>query len=101
MRPAPSWKESARFPVTAGTAVLATAVSLAWWAGADVSFLWMDPHVRRGEAWRFVTSALLHVNVLHLAFDVYWLWALGTRVEEAFGSLRTAGIYVLLAVVRA
>jgi membrane associated rhomboid family serine protease len=50
-----------------------------------------------GQPWRLWTSALPHVNVLHLAFDLYWFWVFGTLVEEAFGPLVTLGLYVVLA----
>jgi membrane associated rhomboid family serine protease len=74
-------------------------VSSAWWTGHDVSFLTEDAHVRRGEWWRFLTSAFPHVNAIHLAFNVYWVWVLGTLVETVFGHLPAAAIFVLFAVV--
>src|SRR5216683_2202623 len=45
-----------RYPVTAVTALLAILVTLAWWEGLDVSFLFCDFRVSQGEIWRFVTS---------------------------------------------
>jgi membrane associated rhomboid family serine protease len=49
------------------------------------------------EPWRLFTSALPHVNVAHLAFNLYWLWVFGTFVESQWGSLKTAAVYLLFA----
>ncbi len=48
------------------------------------------------EPWRLVTSALPHGGVLHLMFNVYWLWTFGSVLEERWGSLRLLGVFVLL-----
>jgi tetratricopeptide (TPR) repeat protein len=45
-----------------------------------------------GELWRLFTSALPHVGILHLLFNLYWLWVFGSAVEATFGHLRTAAI---------
>ena len=45
----------------------------------------MDCRAWKGQPWRLVTSALPHVDLLHLAFNLYWLWAFGTTVEGVFG----------------
>jgi membrane associated rhomboid family serine protease len=99
MRRPPSWSEFGRFPVVTSTVVLATAVSVLEWNGRDLSFLTVDPRVGRGEVWRFLTSAFPHVDVLHLIFNVYWTWTLGTLVESVFGHARTVATFALLAVV--
>jgi membrane associated rhomboid family serine protease len=98
MVPAAKWREFPRYPVIAGTAVLAIGVTLAWWAKVDVSALFESAEIRRGQLWRLVTSIFPHLDILHLAFNVYWLWIFGTRVEQVFGHLRTAGLLLLFAV---
>jgi hypothetical protein len=40
---------------------------------------------------------LPHVDLLHLIFNVYWLWVFGTAVEAEFGRLRTAAIFAFFA----
>ncbi|MBI3468016.1 MAG: rhomboid family intramembrane serine protease, partial [Planctomycetes bacterium] len=41
---------------------------------------------------------LPHVDVLHLAFNLYWVWVFGTQIETVYGSFRTVSIILLLAV---
>jgi hypothetical protein len=55
--------------------------------------------IRRGQLWRLVTSMFPHTDVLHLAFNLYWLWVFGTLVEQVYGHLRTAALIVLFALV--
>jgi len=98
MRPAPRLSEIPRYPVVAGTALLAIGVTLAWWAQRDISPLFETAMIRRGELWRLVTSMFPHAGILHLAFNIYWLWAFGTLVEEEFGHLKTAGLILLFAI---
>ncbi len=98
MRRAPSLIEFPRYPIIAGTALLAVGVTVAWWAKFDVTPLLETPMIRRGELWRLVTSIFPHLDVLHLAFNVYWLWVFGTLLEKTFGHLKTAAFILLFAV---
>lgn len=97
MRPTPKLSEFPRYPVVAGTALLTLGVTIAWWAKVDISPLFETAMIRRGELWRLVTSALPHNGILHLVFNLYWLWIFGTIVEEVFGHFKTAILLLFLA----
>jgi membrane associated rhomboid family serine protease len=45
------------------------------------------------QYWRLVSSAFLHVDILHIAFNMYLLYLLGGLLEPAIGSVRFAAIY--------
>jgi len=47
-----------------------------------------------GAWWRLITSAFLHVQVLHIAFNMFALYVLGPPLERLVGQLRMVGIYL-------
>jgi membrane associated rhomboid family serine protease len=51
------------------------------------------PDVADGEYWRLVTSGFLHAGFIHIAFNMYFLYALGTQLEPAVGKARFAVLY--------
>jgi len=51
------------------------------------------PAIADGEYWRLVTSGFLHAGFLHLAFNAFALYVLGTLLEPAVGRLRFATIF--------
>ena len=49
--------------------------------------------VADGEWWRIITAGFLHAGLLHLAFNMYFLWFLGNLMEPEMGKLRFGIIY--------
>jgi membrane associated rhomboid family serine protease len=52
------------------------------------------------EPWRFLTSAFAHSpsSLLHIAFNMYALWIMGTYLEPLLGRARFVAVYLLSAV---
>lgn len=50
-------------------------------------------YVRQGEIYRLVTSAFLHGSLLHLLFNCYALYIIGSQVESFFGKTKYIIIY--------
>jgi len=73
-------------------------VTIAWWGGWDVRPLTMDARAWHGQPWRLASSALPHIDVFHLALNLYWLWVFGTLVESVLGHGATAGLVLLFAI---
>lgn len=48
-------------------------------------WLLFGPAVANGDWWRLITSAFLHASLLHIAFNMYFLWLVGSAVEQALG----------------
>jgi membrane associated rhomboid family serine protease len=92
------WTEFSRYPVISGIAILAIGVTIAWWSKANISPFFPTAMIRRGEIWRLLTCIFPHGDILHLAFNVYWLWTFGGVIERAYGHFRTALLIFLLAV---
>jgi len=53
------------------------------------------PAVANGDWWRLITSAFLHANLIHIAFNMYFLWFVGSAVESALGRGRFIAVYLI------
>jgi membrane associated rhomboid family serine protease len=79
-----------------------------WMSGGDTSSVYIDLGtlgsatfqgdpigVAHGEVWRLVTGAFLHDpnNPLHIVFNMYVLYWLGTMLEPVLGHVRFVALY--------
>jgi membrane associated rhomboid family serine protease len=53
------------------------------------------PSVAAGDWWRPITGGFLHVNLLHLGFNMFLLWQLGTLLEPAVKRVGFAALYTM------
>jgi membrane associated rhomboid family serine protease len=53
------------------------------------------PAIANGETWRLITAAFIHASVVHVAFNMWALWILGTAVESYVGPRRMILIYAV------
>lgn len=74
-------------PLSTATAVIAVAATFAYWA--DAARPWIEAWIAgdsvefwSGRVWPLVTSAFLHADIIHLAFNVYWVWVLYSEMER-------------------
>ena len=92
MRP---YDRSRPFPVLTA---LACAVCVVIFLGINTSGAHTDAAFRKwglltgedlynGAFWSLITTAFVHVEPLHLLFNMLWLWALGSAFEQRFGPL--------------
>jgi membrane associated rhomboid family serine protease len=56
------------------------------------------PLVAQGEWWRILTSAFLHLGLLHIAMNMYVLYLYGPIAEHMYGHLEFLAIYLLCAI---
>ena len=52
-------------------------------------------YIKQGEYYRLFTSMFLHVDIIHIAFNMYVLYVLGKEAESFFGKYKFLGIYIL------
>jgi GlpG protein len=45
--------------------------------------------IGQGEIWRLFSPCLLHGGLLHIAFNMLWLWALGKEIDPRIGLFRS------------
>ena len=57
------------------------------------SFALFAPLVTSGEWWRLITAGFLHGSIIHLLFNVYILWVLGSQLENIVGKAKFILIY--------
>lgn len=50
-----------------------------------------------GEYWRLITPIFLHFSLMHIIFNMLWLWDLGRRVEQLQGTWHLLGIVISMA----
>lgn len=55
----------------------------------------LDTLVKSGEIYRLVTCMFLHIGIMHLACNMYSLYAIGKEVEMLFGKVKFLIIYIL------
>lgn len=111
---------SGRRPVTVALVAISCAVAffLGFGGQADsaarLADLWFTPPVivdgqivgfkflsatLEGEWWRLVTPIFIHIFPMHLLFNMFATFDLGSMVELRIGSWRTAGMVLVMAVV--
>lgn len=74
----------------------------AWWPTTEQLIRWgadSGQHViLEHQWWRIVTSAFVHIGVVHLMMNMWALWVLGTLAEAVLGTYLYLGVYFACAV---
>jgi len=79
-------------------------VSYVWQPGATAPY--HNAGIAYGEWYRLLTAAFVHeppaylggFGILHIAFNMWWLWLLGQVIEAHLGRVRFLALYLLSAV---
>lgn len=56
------------------------------------------PDVWQGQLYRLITPIFMHFRIIHLLFNMMWLWDLGGMIEKRRSSSHLLGIVVIIAV---
>ena len=57
------------------------------------NFALFAPSVADGQWWLLITAGFLHGSIIHLLFNVYILWVLGSQLENIVGKAKFIIIY--------
>ena len=67
--------------------------ALASWAHAH-SPMTMFSSIAHGQVWRLVTPIFLHGNLIHIGFNMLWVYSLGRMIEARKGSIFLAALVI-------
>lgn len=56
------------------------------------------PLVKSGQIYRLLTCAFLHIGILHLVFNMYALFIIGSQIENFLGKFKFLFIYIISAI---
>ena len=74
-------------------AQLATQTFVGWDVPVDIGVKF-NPLIDDGQYWRLITPVLLHGDILHIGFNMYALYILGTELERFYGHGRFLLLYL-------
>lgn len=63
------------------------------------SFLVSTAHLLHGHWWTLLTAAFSHIELWHVALNMFVLWSFGTVLEQLWGATRFIVFYLVAAVV--
>lgn len=63
------------------------------------TFCLHGPSIRNGEFYRLITSMFLHVDIIHLGFNMYSLYLIGSLLECYVGKYKYTFIYFLSGII--
>jgi membrane associated rhomboid family serine protease len=63
--------------------------------GGNLFARWIlfGPFVVHGGWYRLISAMFLHASIIHIGFNMYALWVIGTPVEQYLGRARYVGLY--------
>ncbi len=93
--------------VTASLIALSLIVALFSKLGRDFQFLHVLfiseyrqglPEILKGQLWRLLTPIIIHFGILHIVFNMLWLYQLGSAVEQRQNSDRMFTLVIIIAI---
>ena len=66
--------------------------------GGQLRFADLSYTFEAGQYWRLLSPMLVHFGILHLVFNLLWMWEFGRRIEQRFGQLVLLLVVVLSSV---
>ena len=55
--------------------------------------------IGQGEVWRVFTPAILHKDLLHILFNMIWVWVLGKQIDERINRWKYFLLVIIVAII--
>jgi len=68
-------------------------------SGERILFAPFGHGMENGEVWRLWTPMLIHFGLIHITFNLLWLWEIGRRIEFIQGPSRVFNVVMITALV--
>lgn len=81
---------------TVAICALAIGLSIASWTRPGLDPFVLDRRAFGGEPWRLVSAHFVHADVIHLLFNLSWIWFLGRAIEQRLGRTLLLGVTLFL-----
>jgi membrane associated rhomboid family serine protease len=108
-RPAPHGNPSDRRPLAVPVIIAINVLIFLAWQAARVdqalehvmagNFLVSSAHVLDGRWWTLLTAAFSHIELWHIALNMFVLWSFGTVLERLWGTRLFVVFYLIAALV--
>jgi len=93
--------------ITATLIILSITISLLSKFGSDFQFLHFLfiseyrqglPEILSGQVWRLFSPIIIHFGILHIVFNMLWLYQLGSTIEQHQSTGRMAILVMIISV---
>jgi membrane associated rhomboid family serine protease len=98
-RPVSPFRAAYKPPVTIAVIVIAIVVTVLDWSKVEAARLFVADlgPIWDGQIWRLFTSVFPHGDILHLVFNLFWIWRFGRTLDRWLGYWRFALLLMPLA----
>lgn len=55
--------------------------------------------IRQGQVWRLISPCFLHKDLLHLLFNMLWLWMLGKQIEQRLSKTKYLLLILIIGII--
>lgn len=55
--------------------------------------------IQKGEIWRLVTPCFMHGGIIHILFNMLWLWVLGTVIEKRLQIAKSLLLFLSIGII--
>jgi rhomboid protease GlpG len=89
------FKKAEKIPYWKGLYALATSEE----ARSELKETPLFEKIGQGQIWRLVSPILLHGNLIHILFNMIWLWILGKQMEQRMHRVKLLIFIIIAAIV--